>query len=104
MRVPSLAGKWFLHKGQRVEINNVAIQRREDQWGGQFGDPCKYNPERFMPGQPLYTALVHFPSPLFVSFCGPPFFPFLILSHSAWLNSSMFHAFLTLPLTLFSLL
>eukprot|EP00775_Hariotina_reticulata_P009541 gene9541-9705_t len=46
----TLKGKWFLQKGQRVEINNVALQRREDQWGGQFGDPCKYNPERFMPG------------------------------------------------------
>jgi hypothetical protein len=45
-----LAGKWFVRKGQRVDINNVALQRREDQWGGKFGDPNAYNPERFMPG------------------------------------------------------
>jgi hypothetical protein len=46
----TLAGKWFVRKGQRVDINNVALQRREDQWGGKFGDPNEYNPERFMPG------------------------------------------------------
>lgn len=39
-----------MRKGQRVDINNVALQRREDQWGGKFGDPNKYNPDRFMPG------------------------------------------------------
>lgn len=25
------AGKWFVRKGQRIEINNVALGRREDQ-------------------------------------------------------------------------
>jgi hypothetical protein len=44
------AGKWFVRKGQRVDISNVAMQRREDQWGGKFGDPNSYNPDRFMPG------------------------------------------------------
>lgn len=47
------AGTWFVRKGQRVDINNVALQRREDQWGGSFGDPNAYNPERFMPGAAL---------------------------------------------------
>lgn len=46
----TLKGTWFVRKGQRVDINNVALQRREDQWGGSFGDPNAYNPERFMPG------------------------------------------------------
>eukprot|EP00878_Enallax_costatus_P002291 GHUV01002466.1.p1 GENE.GHUV01002466.1~~GHUV01002466.1.p1 ORF type:complete len:1154 (+),score=313.19 GHUV01002466.1:119-3580(+) len=45
-----LKDKWYLPRGMRVDINNVALQRREDQWGGKFGDPCKYNPDRFMPG------------------------------------------------------
>ncbi|KAF8059389.1 cypD [Scenedesmus sp. PABB004] len=50
MHDTTLKGKWFVRKGQRVDINNVALQRREDQWGGKFGDPNKYNPDRFMPG------------------------------------------------------
>jgi hypothetical protein len=49
------AGKWFVRKGQRVDINNVALQRREDQWGGKFGNPNGYNPERFMPGGRLMS-------------------------------------------------
>ncbi|KIY92424.1 cytochrome P450 [Monoraphidium neglectum] len=45
-----LKGKWLVRRGQRVNINLVALQRREDQWGGPFGDPSSFNPERFMPG------------------------------------------------------
>lgn len=46
----TLKGKWYVRKGQRIDINNVALQRREDQWGGRFGDPNEFNPDRFMPG------------------------------------------------------
>jgi hypothetical protein len=29
-------GKWFVRKGQRIEINNVALGRREDQVRDQY--------------------------------------------------------------------
>ncbi|KIZ02858.1 NADPH--cytochrome P450 reductase [Monoraphidium neglectum] len=45
-----LQGKWLVRRGQRVAVNLVALHRREDQWGGPFGDPLEYNPDRFMPG------------------------------------------------------
>jgi hypothetical protein len=28
----------------------VAVPALPVQWGGRFGDPNKYNPDRFMPG------------------------------------------------------
>jgi hypothetical protein len=46
-----------VRRGQRIDVNLVATQRREDQWGGRFGDPLVYNPDRFMPGVSL-SALV----------------------------------------------
>lgn len=33
------AGKWFVRKGQRIEINNVGLGRREDQVGPK---PCAH--------------------------------------------------------------
>jgi flavodoxin len=43
-------GKWLVRRGQRININLVALHRREDQWGGAFGDPNAFNPDRFLPG------------------------------------------------------
>ncbi|KAI8468257.1 MAG: cytochrome P450 [Monoraphidium minutum] len=45
-----IKNKWLVRRGQRVIINLVALHRREDIWGGPFGDPNAFNPERFMPG------------------------------------------------------
>jgi len=39
-----------VRRGQRVTTNIVGLHRREDVWGGPFGDVLAFNPERFMPG------------------------------------------------------
>ncbi|GBF99888.1 hypothetical protein Rsub_12684, partial [Raphidocelis subcapitata] len=45
-----IKGKWLVRRGQRIMIVLAALHHREDIWGGPFGDPCEFNPERFMPG------------------------------------------------------
>ena len=46
-------GRWIVRRGQRILVGIVALQRREDLWGGEaFGPATAFNPARFMPGAP----------------------------------------------------
>ena len=46
-------GRWVVRRGQRVLVPIVAIQRREDLWGGEaLGPATEFNPARFLPGAP----------------------------------------------------
>lgn len=48
-----LSNKYLLRKGQRFIVNHIALHRDPEHWDqGVYGDPNKFNPERFMPGGP----------------------------------------------------
>lgn len=47
-----MQGRYLVRRGQRVQVNLVAMHRQARHWGGKFGDPDSFNPERFMPGEP----------------------------------------------------
>jgi cytochrome P450/NADPH-cytochrome P450 reductase len=44
----TLAGKWLVRRGQTIQINMFGLHRREDVWGGEFGDVHAWNPARFL--------------------------------------------------------
>jgi cytochrome P450 len=45
-----LGGRWLVQRGQRVAVLLTALHRNEEHWGGRWGSPHEFNPERFMPG------------------------------------------------------
>lgn len=45
-----LGGRWLVQRGQRVAVLLTALHRNEDHWGGKWGSPHEFNPQRFMPG------------------------------------------------------
>jgi cytochrome P450 len=46
-----LCGRWLVQRGQRVAVLLTALHRNEEHWGGKWGSPHEFNPERFMPGR-----------------------------------------------------